>query len=89
VDPALPPLPTVAIGALTYNRRGDVDLGAVRWMALAGVPAALLGAALALWLPQRALGALFGVFLLFAATRMWPQKSDARQSSAPAGDPKV
>ena len=67
-------LPTALIGALTHHRNGDVDVRAASWMALAGVPAALLGSALALWLPQRALGGLFGIFLLFAATRIWPRR---------------
>jgi len=65
-------LPTATIGALTYYRSGDLDVRASAWMGAAGVPAALVGASLALWLPQRALGALFGVFLLFAAARIWP-----------------
>ena len=47
-------------------------------MAAAGVPAALLGSAIALWLPARALGGLFGVFLLVAAARMWPTREQAR-----------
>ncbi len=67
-------LPTATIGALTHQRSGNVDLRAAMWMGLAGVPAALAGAALALWLPQRILGALFGLFLLAAATRIWPRR---------------
>ena len=69
-------LPTAAIGALTHHRNGDVDVRAATWMAVAGVPAALVGSALALWLPQRALGGLFGIFLLFAATRTWPTRGE-------------
>jgi uncharacterized membrane protein YfcA len=45
------------------------------WMGGAGVPAALAGSALALWLPQRVLGTLFGLFLLAAAARMWPRRA--------------
>ncbi|MFI5282363.1 MAG: sulfite exporter TauE/SafE family protein [Candidatus Dormibacterales bacterium] len=70
-------LPAVAIGAVTRSRSGDVDVRAASWMAAAGVPAALAGSAVALWLPQRALGGLFGVFLLFAATRTWPRAQPA------------
>jgi len=70
-------LPTAAIGALTHYRSGNVNLRAAMWMGLAGVPTALAGAALALWLPQRILGGLFGLFLLFAATRIWPRRADA------------
>jgi len=68
-------LPTAAIGALTHHRSGNVDLKAAMWMGLAGVPAAIAGAALALWLPQRILGGLFGLFLLIAATRIWPRRA--------------
>lgn len=68
-------LPTSAIGALTHHRNGDVNVRAAMWMGGAGVPAALAGSALALWLPQRVLGGLFGVFLVLAAVRMWPRKA--------------
>jgi uncharacterized membrane protein YfcA len=75
-------LPTAAMGALTHYRSGDVDLRAAGWMGIAGVPAALAGSVLALWLPQRALGGLFGVFLLFAATRIWPRRPKAEVPAA-------
>jgi len=68
-------LPTSAIGALTHHRSGDVNIRAAVWMGLAGAPAALAGSALALWLPQRVLGGLFGIFLVVAAARMWPRRS--------------
>jgi hypothetical protein len=68
-------LPTSAIGALTHHRSGDVNVRAAMWMGGAGVPAALAGSALALWLPQRVLGGLFGLFLLAAAARMWPRRA--------------
>jgi uncharacterized protein len=68
-------LPTSAIGALTHHRSGDVNVRAAMWMGAAGVPTALAGSALALWLPQRLLGGLFGVFLVGAAVRMWPPRA--------------
>ncbi len=68
-------LPTSAIGALTHHRSGDVNVRAAAWMGGAGIPAALAGSALALWLPQRVLGGLFGLFLLAAALRMWPRRA--------------
>jgi uncharacterized membrane protein YfcA len=74
-------LPTAAIGALTYYRSGDLDVRAAAWMGAAGVPAALVGASLALWLPQRALGGLFGLFLLFAAVRIWPRRARGGESA--------
>jgi uncharacterized membrane protein YfcA len=67
-------LPTSAIGALTHHRSGNVNVPAAVWMGMTGVPTALAGAALALWLPQRILGGLFGLFLLVAATRIWPRR---------------
>ena len=81
-------LPTAAIGALTHQRSGNVDLRAVSWMAVAGVPAALVGSALALWLPARALVGIFGVFLLIAATRIWPG-AQARETTEPTDQPKA
>ncbi len=67
-------LPTAAVGALTHYRQGDVDIRSAGWIALGGVPAALLGGALALWLSQRILIGLFGLLLLVAATRIWPRR---------------
>jgi uncharacterized membrane protein YfcA len=75
-------LPTSAIGALTRYGGGDVNLKAATWMGVAGAPAAVAGSALALWLPQRSLGGLFGLFLLFAAARTWPRRSDRPAASA-------
>jgi uncharacterized membrane protein YfcA len=69
-------LPTAAFGALVHHRQGDVDLGAAGWMALAGAPLALVGGALALWLPQRVLAGLFGVALAILAVRLWPAREE-------------
>ena len=77
-------LPTSAIGALTHHRNGDVNVRAAMWMGGAGAPAALAGSALALWLPQRVLGGLFGAFLVVAATRMWPRGASP-SSAVPRG----
>jgi uncharacterized membrane protein YfcA len=67
-------LPTAAVGASIHFRQGSVDLGAAGRMALAGVPGVLLGAVLALWLPQRVLAALFGMLLALIAVRLWPRR---------------
>jgi uncharacterized protein len=67
-------LPTAAVGAITHYRHGNVDVRTAGWIAAAGVPAALIGAALALWLPVRVLAGLFGLFLIFAAFRTWPRR---------------
>jgi len=50
-----------------------VDVRAATAIAAAGVPTAVAGALLALWAPERALLGVFGLFLLFAALRMWPR----------------
>ena len=68
-------LPTAAVGAFTHYRHGNVDLRAAASMAGAGIPGALMGARLALWLPDRILLGLFGLFLIFGAVRMWPRRS--------------
>lgn len=68
-------LPTAAVGALTHYRHGNVDLRSAAWIASAGIPASLIGAALALWLPERILLGLFGLFLVFAAVRTWPGRA--------------
>lgn len=65
-------LPTAAIGALIHHSNGEVDVRAAGVIAAAGVPAAIAGALLALWVPQRALLGLFSAFLLVAALRTWP-----------------
>ncbi len=67
-------LPTSALGALTYYRHGNVDLHSAGWIAAGGVAATIVGAAVAQWLPERLLVALFGVFLVVAAVRMWPRR---------------
>jgi uncharacterized protein len=64
-------LPTAAIGAVVHRRHGDLEPAAAGRLAAAGVPASLVGAVLALWLPQRALAGLFGLLLIGMAVRMW------------------
>jgi uncharacterized membrane protein YfcA len=73
-------LPAAAIGAVIHHANGDVQVRTAGTIAAAGVPAAVAGALLALWLPQRALLGLFGVFLLFAAVRTWPRGGATREA---------
>ncbi|MEO8745585.1 MAG: sulfite exporter TauE/SafE family protein [Candidatus Dormiibacterota bacterium] len=73
-------LPTAAFGAIVHYRQGELDAGASGRMALAGVPAALIGSVLALALPQRILAGLFGLLLLVIAVRMWPTRPEAAES---------
>jgi uncharacterized membrane protein YfcA len=44
----------------------------------------MAGAALGLALPQAVLAVLFGLFLLFAAYRVWPRRSSAIPAESPA-----
>lgn len=81
-------LPTAAVGAFTHHRRGNVDVRAAAWIGVAGIPTALAGAFLALSLPQSALAVLFGLLLLFAASRIWPkQDQPISQPGAGSGFP--
>jgi hypothetical protein len=70
-------LPTAAIGALVHHRHGDVDIRAAALIGGVGAPASVLGASLALALPQAMLVLVFGSFLLAAAARMWPRRAGA------------
>jgi uncharacterized membrane protein YfcA len=68
-------LPTAAVGAFIHYRRGNVNLPAVAWIGAVGAPAAVLGASLALALPQTVLILVFGAFLLVAASRIWSTRA--------------
>jgi uncharacterized protein len=65
-------LPTAAVGAFVHSLQGNVDWRAAAWIGGIGAPAVVLGASLALALPQTVLILIFGAFLLLAASRMWP-----------------
>ncbi len=73
-------LPTAAIAAAIHWRHGDLHTREAIPLAVGGVSASLVGAALALWLPQRVLAGLFGVLLLVMAARMW--RSSAPETAA-------
>ncbi len=81
-------LPTAAIGGWTHYRHGNVDVRSAVWIAVVGGPAALLGAALALWLPERILVGVFGLFLIFAATRIWPRHNRVALAQSGPGQSK-
>lgn len=69
-------LPTAGVGAVVHQRHGELDARAAGWMSLGGVPGALAGAVLALWLPQRVLAGLFSLLLAAMAVRMWPRRDE-------------
>lgn len=69
-------IPSSAVGAALHRRHGQVEDGAAARMAAGGLPASLLGAVLALWLPQRALAGLFGLLLVTMAVRFLRTRSD-------------
>jgi len=52
-------------GSRVWFNRTELDLGVVRWFALGGIPAALLGGALFAAAPLSALTRVLGAFLLF------------------------
>ena len=70
-------LPTAGVGAVVHQRHGELDPSAAGWMSLGGVPGALGGAVLALWLPQRVLAGLFALLLAAMAVRMWPSRNES------------
>ena len=67
-------LPTSLVGAGTYYRAGRLKLRHALTMGLVGCPAAAAFGLIALHLHPSILARLFGVFLLFAAYRLWPRK---------------
>jgi len=73
-------LPTAAIGAWIHHREGNMSVGAAATIAAVGAPAAVVGATLAYWLPQRALVGIFGAFLVLAATQTWPRTAKVEAS---------
>lgn len=75
-------LPTAAVGAMTHYRRGNVDVRSAGWIAASGVPAAIVGALLAQWLPERLLAVLFGLFLVVAALYVWPRRKEPASQPA-------
>jgi uncharacterized membrane protein YfcA len=68
-------LPTAAVAAVVHFRRGNVDIRTAAWIGVGGIPAAMVGAFLALTLPQASLAVLFGFLLLFAASRILPRRT--------------
>ena len=59
----------VGNGSRVWFNRTELDLGVVRWFALGGIPAALLGGALFAAAPLSALTRILGVFLLLVGGR--------------------
>jgi uncharacterized membrane protein YfcA len=75
-------LPTAIVGAVTHYRLGNVDLKMAAWIGGIGAPSALIGASLALALPQTVLILIFSVFLLVAARQVWPGRPKPPQPPA-------
>ena len=69
-------IPTAVVGAVTHDRRGNVDRNAAIWLGLAGATGAAGGALVAVHLPREVLARLFALVLLFAAWRMWRSRSE-------------
>jgi uncharacterized protein len=77
----LPPVSLLAVW--TYYKAGQVNLKAAIISALCVVPAAELGANLALNLPPRRLSQVFGAFAVLVAIRLlWPKRAAAPQESS-------
>jgi len=63
-------LPTVAAGALSQHRYGNLRLGPAVTLGLASVAGVLLGAAIAFALPEAILRRLFALLLFAVAARL-------------------
>lgn len=76
-------LPTAIVGAGTHQRLGNVDRRTAAWIGGVGAPAALVGASVALALPQQILVVIFAAFLLVAARQVWPARTRRVRKSPP------
>ncbi len=76
----LPPVSFLAVW--TYYKAGQVDIKTAIITAICFLPAAELGANLALSLPERRLSQIFGVFSILVAVRLlWPQGKVGQEKS--------
>jgi uncharacterized protein len=76
----LPPVSFLAVW--TYYKAGQVDIKTAIITAICFLPAAELGANLALSLPERRLSQIFGVFAILVAVRLlWPQGKVGQEKS--------
>jgi len=73
-------IPTAIVGGVTHMRQGNVLRDAAIWLGIGGVGGALLGALVAVEVPEQILARSFGVFLIFSAYRMATQ---ARKPKSP------
>lgn len=69
-------IPTAIVGAVTHDRRGNVDRTAAIWLGVTGAVGAAGGALVAVHLPREVLARLFALILFFAAWRMWRSRSE-------------
>lgn len=73
-------IPTAIVGGVTHIRQGNVLRDAAIWMGAGGVGGALLGALVAVEVPEQILARGFGLFLLFSAYRMVVQARKAAKT---------
>ncbi len=80
-------LPTAMMGAFTYHRAGEVDLRAALWIAIPGVGAAILGAALTQVVDAKLLLLLTAVLLAWQSVDILrgrrPSDADEARSLSP------
>jgi len=73
-------LPTALVGGITHLRQGNVLLAAALWMGGGGVVGAVIGALVAVEVPEKLLARGFGIFLLFSAYRLAVQARQPKPS---------
>lgn len=67
-------IPASIVGAIGYREDATFDRRVALVMAAVGTPGAVLGAYLAIQLPNDTLARLFALFLLGSAWRLWPRQ---------------
>jgi uncharacterized membrane protein YfcA len=75
-------IPTAIVGGITHIRQGNVLREAAIWMGVGGVGGALIGALVAVEVPEKLLARAFGVFLLFSAFGLAMQARKPKASHA-------
>ena len=66
-------IPTAIVGGVTHIRQGNVLLHAALWMGGGGVVGGVIGALVAVEVPEKLLARAFGLFLLFSGYRLAAQ----------------
>lgn len=76
-------VPTALVSTITHIRQGNVLLDAALWMGCGGVVGAVVGALVAIEVPESILARVWGGFLIFTAYRLAVQAFQAPKETRP------